>query len=236
MKLHAVGVAAVAAVVGVAGAHTTYLDPFGLNSDVHPFFINQGFNHLDLVATEVHNHGNHFHFEVLVNANIQATDWGKFLIYFDTAPGGRTDNPWGRNITTANEANFFIGGWADGGGGAELYQATPGGWNLVDASYLPGSMMHVHLDNAVAGVWELEFNASIMGVVGGQLIGLDVVTTAGGTSDPGVDHLSLSTFATPDWGTGSVSGPFLDYVVEPTPGSLAVMGIAGLLAGRRRRA
>ena len=113
MKLHAVGVAAVAAMVGVAGAHTTYLDPFGLNSDVHPFFINQGFNHLDLAATEVHNHGNHFHFEVLVNADIQATDWGKFLIHFDTAPGGRMDNPWGRTSRRRTRPTFHrrLGRW-----------------------------------------------------------------------------------------------------------------------------
>ena len=43
-------------------------------------------------------------------------------------------------------------------------------------------MMHVDLSNAVAGV-ELEFNASIM-AVGGQLIGLDVVTPRAAQATP----------------------------------------------------
>jgi MYXO-CTERM domain-containing protein len=62
-----------------------------------------------------------------------------------------------------------------------------------------------------------------------------VVTTGGGGGDPGVDHLSLATIATPNWQTGSSSGAFLDYHVEPAPGTVAVVGLAGILAARRRR-
>lgn len=232
-----VSIAAIAAVAGIASAHTTYLDPFGATSDVDPFFLSQGFKHLDLVAAEVGNHDlNEAHFEILVDADIAATNWGKFLIYFDTAPGGRTDNPWGRNVVAGQGAEFFIGGWADGGGGAELYQATGTGWNLVSATYNPGSLMQVDLANAAAGVYGLQLDWTVMGFSGGEEIGLDFVTTAGGGGDPGVDHISLGTIATPNWSTGSVGGDFVHYHVEPTPGSLAVLGAAGLLTSRRRRA
>lgn len=229
-------IAALAAIAGVANAHVTYLDPFGANSDVDPFFLNQGFRHLDLVAVEAANHNlAEFGMDILVDADIAATNWGKFNIYFDTQPGGRTDSAWGRAATVGQEADWFVGGWADSGGGAELYQATPGGWTLVSATYNPGSLLEVHLGNAAAGVWSLHLDWSIMGLSVGQHIGLEVLTTAGGGGDPGVDHLSLSSIATPNWSTPSVGGAFLDYEVEPAPGSLAVLGIAGLLSGRRRR-
>ena len=50
-----------------------------------------------------------------------------------------------------------------------------------------------------------------------------------------VSNGSDGTIATPNWSTGSTSGPFLEFEVEPAPGSIAVLGIAGLIAGRRRR-
>ena len=231
------GLAAIAALAGAASAHTTYLDPFGASSDVDPFFLNQGFRHLDIAAVEVLNEAGTFQFDVLVDADIQATNWGKFLIAIDTIPGqGRTDNPWGRAITWGNGADFYIGGWADGGGGAEVYADNGGGWTLLGATYNPGPQpLSVDLANAAGGVWHLNLSEALLGVIPGQIIGLDVAITAGGTTDPGVDHLSLGTIATPDWGTPSVGGAFLDYEVEPTPGTIAVLGAAGLLAGRRRR-
>lgn len=237
MKSVLLGVAAIAALAGAASAHTTYLDPFGVGGDVDPFFLNQGFNHLDLVAAEMFNDNGTFEFDIVANADIAATNWGKFLVFIDTVPGGRTDNPWGRNVTTTNGADFYIGGWADGGGGAEVYQVIGGNWQLIGATYNPGPQpLSVDLANASAGVYHINLDESILGVTGGQSIFLDFVTTAGGTTDPGVDHLSLGTIATPNWSTGSVSGDFLKYEVEPTPGSIAVLGLAGLMAGRRRRA
>ena len=236
MKRRLLCVAAVAAAAGIASAHTTYLDPFGASSDVDPFFLNQGFHHLDIVAAEVENESGAFNFDIVVDADIAATNWGKFLIFLDTVPGGRTDNPWGRAITSGAEADFYIGGWADGGGGAEIYQVVGGAWTLIGATYSTFPGAGVDLTNAAGGLWNVSVNESVFGVTPGQIIGLDMVITAGGTTDPGVDHLSLGTIATPDWNTPSVGGAFLDYEVEPAPGSIAVLGIAGLLAGRRRRA
>ena len=77
------------------------------------------------------------------------------------------------------------------------------------------------------------FSLASMGLSAGQTIYFDVATSGGG-NDPGVDHLSRSDAATPGWGTASTSGNFLAYTTVPTPGAIALLGLAGL-AGRRRR-
>jgi MYXO-CTERM domain-containing protein len=73
-----------------------------------------------------------------------------------------------------------------------------------------------------------------MGLSAGQTFYFDVATSGGG-NDPGVDHLSRSTPATPGWGTASIAGPFLSYTVTPAPGAVALLGVAGLIGARRRR-
>jgi hypothetical protein len=72
-----------------------------------------------------------------------------------------------------------------------------------------------------------------LGLSGGQTIYFDVATSGGG-NDPGVDHLSRTDKATSGWGSASTSGDFLAYTPVPTPGAIALLGLAGL-AGRRRR-
>ena len=87
-----------------------------------------------------------------------------------------------------------------------------------------------------AGIQHLAVSLAALGLSAGDVLEFDVFTTGGG-ADPGVDHLSRIDEATPDWGTTSVAGAFLSYTVQavPTPGSLALIGLGGLVAGRRRR-
>jgi YidC/Oxa1 family membrane protein insertase len=75
---------------------------------------------------------------------------------------------------------------------------------------------------------------SSLGLSIGDTFRFDVISTGGGF-DPGVDHLSRNDFATDNWGTQSVGGSFLSYTVIPSPGALALLGMGGLMAGRRRR-
>jgi hypothetical protein len=92
----------------------------------------------------------------------------------------------------------------------------------------------MYLTNSVAGntvTWTVSLAA--LGVGAGQTFYFDIATSGGG-NDPGVDHLSRADQATPGWGTASTSGNFLAYTTVPTPGALALLGLAGL-AGRRRR-
>ena len=41
--------------------------------------------------------------------------------------------------------------------------------------------------------------------------------------------------ATPGWGTPSTAGAFRSYTVTPAPGAVALLALAGLGAGRRRK-
>jgi hypothetical protein len=92
----------------------------------------------------------------------------------------------------------------------------------------------MYLTNAVSGntvTWTVSLAS--LGVGAGQTIYFDIATSGGG-NDPGVDHLSRSDAATPGWGTASTAGGFLSYTVVPTPGALALLGVAGLVCRRRR--
>ncbi|MBM4099047.1 MAG: hypothetical protein FJ260_03700 [Planctomycetes bacterium] len=92
-----------------------------------------------------------------------------------------------------------------------------------------------YLTNSVSGntvTWQISLAA--MGPSAGSGFCFDIATSGGG-KDPGVDHLSRSTPATNGWGEASTAGPFLAYTVTPAPGAVALLGVAGLVGGRRRK-
>ncbi len=225
--------AALALLCGGASAQVNYADPTG---DLGAAFT--GFPHLDLVNVSMNNDATNLFIDITVNGDIAATNWGKYCILFDTKPGGVSSpsNPWGRAINTPELNDFWLGSWVDSGGGAQLWKNNGVVWDGSEfaATYIGGSGMSHSLANAATGTVSFTIALSNLGLVIGNTFFFDVMSTAGGTTDPGVDHLSLAVAATPDWGTPSNSGQYRSYTVIPTPGTLALAGL-GLLAGCRRR-
>ncbi|MEM9064629.1 MAG: PEP-CTERM sorting domain-containing protein [Planctomycetota bacterium] len=244
---HIAFAAAIAMVAGAASADV-YNDASGraiapgVGGDMHPFFDDQGFSHLDISSVEITNDSQWLYIRVDLVGDIDATNWGKYAIGIDTGNSvGDNSNGWGRNIDWGRNINFWSATWADDNGsgfGGEFYGYDDGGgaWGLIDATYAAST--DIAGDDSTHGAaqsWRLSLSALGIGI--GDTIEFDVVSTGGG-ADPGVDHLSRSgagDFATTEWGVTSTAGTFLSYTLVPTPGAIAVLGLGGLATGRRRR-
>jgi len=226
--------AAIASLAGAASADV-YTDSVG---DINPATFG-GFPHLDIVQVEVTNDASFVYFDITVAGDLDATNWGKYLVGMDTGrEAGSSAGAWGRNVDWGSGITDYVGSWADDGGsgaGGELHALNAGSWSLTDATYLGGGQILGDDSNHAAGTQRIAVSLAALGLTIGDSFDFDVVATAGGGGDPGVDHLSLAGEATPDWGTGSTSGTYLSYTVVPTPSSLALLGLGGLVAGRRRR-
>ncbi len=239
------GAAALLAMAGSAFA-VDYADNTGSHlagGDVHDFFYSQGFTHLDIVNVAVSNDATNLYFDITVDADIDATVWGKYVVGIDTGAnaGDNSTDPgsWNRNVDWGRGITDFLGTWADDGGGSgmggELRQWDGAAWGLTDATYLGGGLIGGSDAGHAAGVQSVWVSMAALGVGIGDSIEFDVFSSGGNGGDPGVDHLSRSDFATDDWGVQSVAGDFLKYRIVPAPSSLALMGLGGLVAARRRR-
>jgi hypothetical protein len=182
--------------------------------------FDNGFDNLDITNVAVSDDG--------VNMTIAVTtrgfqNWTKYMMYFNTTGTGTTSNGWGRPVNLTSNIDYYVGSWVDAPSDNAQLWAWTGAWNQTGT-----------LSNSVSGN-TVSFTLSLasLGLSAGQTIYFDVATSGGG-NDPGVDHLSRSDAATPGWGSASTSGDFLAYTTVPTPGALALLGLAGL-AGRRRR-
>lgn len=235
MKKIGFAAALLAGVAGLASADV-YNDNFGNHlsgGDLHNFFASQGFNHLDIVSVSVTNDATDLYFDIHLNADIDATTWGNYMVGLNTGAGTATDNPWGpRPINWNTTVSHWIGTWANDGGSStngQVWSHDGSNWNQI--SGLSST------DNSQHGTGHQRFSVSLatLGLGVGDVVRFDVVTSGGGGGDPGVDHLSRSDYSTDDWGHGSASGAFLAYTIVPAPGALALVGLGGLVAGRRRR-
>ncbi len=219
--------AAVAAIVAVAGSAqaTIYNDAAG---DLAATFT--GFDHLDILSVDITNDATNITFDILLAGDLDATNWGKYALGIDTGGASVNGNPWGRNVDWARGIDYWIATWADDGGtgiGGQTWNYDGVNWNQT-AGVTGDDTQHA------AGRQIFSVALADLGLAVGDTFDFDVITTGGG-ADPGVDHLSLATEATPDWGTTSVSGAFLSYTVVPTPGALTLLSLGGLVALRRRR-
>ena len=193
---------------------------------------------LDILGMEVSHTATDVIFSMTVNGNVNNTDWGKFMVGIATGNGPSTTsgNGWGRpiNMDAPNGGmNIWLGSWVDGGGGAE-FRTFNGNWNLSGATYggnFPGS--YSFSGNTIT--WTLSMAA--MGVGMGDTFYFDAYSSGGGDGDGAIDALANPNVSVQNWGdsyTSNVTNGIFSYTI-PAPGALALLGLAGVAAGRRAR-
>ena len=228
--------AALASLTGLAAGQVTYDDNSGNHldgGDLHDFFASQGFFHLDIVSVTMSNDLDNLYVDIQLGADLDATNWGKYALAINNG-NDPTDagNGWGRNIDwNGQQISHWVATWADDFGsgiGGQVWSFDGANWN--ETGGLAGADDSQH----ASGRQIFSISLASLGLSIGQTFTFDLVSTGGG-NDPGVDHLSNSAFATDDWGVTSIAGQFLSYTVVPAPGAVALLGMGGLLAGRRRR-
>ncbi len=105
-----IGMFAVTSLISGAVFADMYYDPEGDIATGNP--------NLDITQVEVTDDG----VDLSVSLTVASLDgdWGNYLLFLNL-PGyngsGDNDNPWGRNISGLEGANYFIGSWITGVGG-----------------------------------------------------------------------------------------------------------------------
>jgi hypothetical protein len=198
-----------------------YTDPTGDISTGNP--------NLDITQVEVTDDGIDLFVSMTV-ADLNA-DWGNYLLFINL-PGysgsGDNDNPWGRNISGLEGANYFIGSWLTGGGGDESYSYSP---HNTTWSYLNDSYVDFSIDWSTSTVTWTYYG--FVDYYDDTLSGIDfeVATTGGSWGDPAIDLLGGQGG---NWGEGSVGAwTYYEFSTVPAPGAFVLLAVAGF--SRRRR-
>ncbi|MFN3409782.1 MAG: hypothetical protein ACK45B_12350, partial [Limisphaerales bacterium] len=167
-----------------ARGQSNYVDTVG---DV---FTGAGGGILDITSVEVGNSAFDLIFTINLAGNPVATDWGKYMIAFDTKPGGDlTGNGWGRPISMSSGMDYWVGTWVDGGNGGEVREYT-GSWPIIGGPTVSKTTTNV----------TISFPFALLGLSPGDTFEFDVFTSGGGGGDGAIDSLANPVQSVANWG------------------------------------
>src|SRR5437016_12728885 len=111
----------IVALLAAPAAATTFSD------SANDTFTGAGGGILDILSLEVTNTATDISFRFTVAGDVTATDWAKFMVGIDKAPGGDpASNGWVRPISQPSGMDIWLGGWTDSGNGLEDRQFIGG--------------------------------------------------------------------------------------------------------------
>ena len=208
-------------------------------NDIAPGLATAG-GTLDLVKMEVSNTATDVVFKLTVNGDISSTDWGKFMVGIANNKGYGTSSSdgWARPITMSANGGMtnWLGGWVDGGGGAEN-RSNQTGWGLTGATYT-GNFGQYSLSAGAQSTITFGVSIASLGMSIGDTFSFDAYSSGGGGGDSAIDALANPNYAVSNWGDAYNSGPSNSFSYTlgavPAPGAIALIGAAGLLARRRK--
>jgi hypothetical protein len=169
-------------------------------TDATAELFDNGFPHLDITQMNVTNTATNLIFTLTVNANINTTNWGKYMIGISTGKnaGTTTGNGWGRPINMTSPVggmDFWVGSWVDApGGGAQLWKHT-GAW-----SEQTGSVPGIALAPGATSTITFTVSLASLGLVAGDAIYFDTYSSGGGGADGAVDALANPAQSIAGWG------------------------------------
>lgn len=193
-----------------------YVDPLGDEAT--------GNSNLDLTEISVTNDADSLFIDITTSS---FENWSKYLVFLDYEAGGISgnSNPWFRNVDMgSNSIDAFAGIWVDNGGGIDTHANDDSNW------FGQGLGSFVGINGSTVSV---EFSLDALGIGVGDVVKFDVGTSGGGNGDPATDLLSVGSTAA-SWGGVATAGELRSYTIVPAPGSLALLGLAGVIARRRR--
>jgi hypothetical protein len=144
---------------------------------------------MDLVSLYVCNDNSFWYFLFTVNANVQTTNWGKYLLYIDTTndANGATSDAWGRNVVVSNphKPEFSLNSWMDNAPyGPEDSQFWI--WNQGTTSWSMSGSLDGAARNA-STVSGIEWKIAKSRIGDPATIWVEVYSTGGGSSDNAQD-------------------------------------------------
>jgi hypothetical protein len=194
----------------------TYTDATGENNGG----IAQSGGILDIASVEVNNNANDLIFKINLVGDIQATDWGNYMVAIDSVPGGdTTGNAWTRPISMPSGMDYWLGSWVNSGGGLQLWNYT-GSWNGPTPQTSPTIQQF-----AVT----LTVPLASLGLSVGNTFNFDVYTSGSGSGDSAVDALANPSQTIASWGGPYSSTQTDSYTVVPEPSTTVLVGLSGLL-------
>ena len=195
---------------------------------------------LDLVSMEVSHTATDIQFKLTVNGNIGTTDWGKFMVGIanNKGNGTSTSDGWARPITMSANGGMtnWFGSWVDSGGGAENY-SKQASWGLIGKTS-NGTFGNFALAAGAQSTITYGVSIASLGMSIGDTFSFDAYSSGGGNNNSAVDALANPNVAITGWDDAYNSGTSNSFsytlTAIPAPGAIALVGLAGLVARRRK--